>query len=102
MIVLGPVQMQEIATNYVWLKPICEKFPQVVPGGIILTDIFMYVDKLMNGKLLVKPDQDKTYQASVEAVRAKRLISSLRYLYRNSSLSEITEAWPLMRHLQPQ
>lgn len=87
--------MQEIATNYVWLKPICEKFPQVVPGGVVLTDVFLYLDKLMNGKLLAKRNEDKTYQASVEAVRVKRLVSSLRYLYRNSNLSEISQARPV-------
>lgn len=92
------VLSQDIAANYVWLKPLVETFPQSVPGGIILTDIWLYVDKLLGFKLLVKKDDEsegqqqqrpvtkleKQQQAATEAERCKKLMGALRYLYRNS------------------
>ena len=91
------VLSQDIAANYVWLKPLVETFPQSVPGGIILTDIWLYLDKLLEFKLLVKKDteaeeqqqqpvtkEEKQQQAATEAERCKKLMGALRYSYRNS------------------
>ena len=77
---------QDIAANYVWLRPLVETFPQSVPGSIVLTDIWLYLDRLLEKKLLVKQDEEKQVQAATEADRCKKLIGSLRYLYRNSHL----------------
>lgn len=77
---------QDIAANYVWLRPLVETFPQSVPGSIVLTDIWLYLDRLLEKKLLVKQDEEKQAQAATEADRCKKLIGSLRYLYRNSHL----------------
>lgn len=79
--------MQDIAANYVWLRPLVEAFPQSVPGGIILCDIWLYLDKLLTSKLLVKPNVPKETQAGLEADRCKKLMGALRYLYRNSHLA---------------
>lgn len=93
------VLSQDIAANYVWLRPLVETFPQSVPGGVILTDVWLYLDKLLDFRLLVKRDdeeqkeqqqqrpitkQDKQQQAATEAERCKKLMGALRYLYRNS------------------
>ena len=80
---------QELATNFIWLKPVCRAFPQSVPGAMVLTDVFLYLDKLLQGTLLVKRDMEKTAQAGEEGSRVKRLMGSLRYLYRNSALTTI-------------
>ena len=78
--------MEEIGANYVWLKPIVETFREKVPGGLILTDVWLYLDRLLGEKLLVKTAETKVSQAGKEADRCKKLIGALRYLYRNSSL----------------
>jgi len=70
----------------VFLKPLVAKFPDHVPGGVLLTDIWIYLNGLMANKLLCKPDTTPLVQAGVEASRCKRLIGALRYLYRNSFL----------------
>ena len=76
---------QEIALNYVWIKPVLKSYPKHVPGGMFLTDCFLYLDDLFDGNLICGP---KTINAAEEASRLKKLIGSLRYLYRNSLLPE--------------
>lgn len=49
---------EEIAANYVWLKPLCLHFRETVPGAMFLTDCLIYLDVLIGG-LLRKPGQDK-------------------------------------------
>ena len=34
---------KELATNFVWLRPVAKHFPTTVPGGLILTDIFLHL-----------------------------------------------------------
>jgi hypothetical protein len=55
-----------------------------VPGGIILTDIWLYLNQMLDQKLFVRPNLSKEIQAGKEADRCKKLIGALRYLYRNS------------------
>ena len=50
----------------------------------MLTDCWLYLDHLLNKKLLVKPGESKEQQASLEA-ECKKLMGALRYLYRNRS-----------------
>ena len=47
------------------------------------------VDQLLDQTLLRKGGVDKVSQASEEASRLKRLMGSLRYLYRNSHLAKL-------------
>ena len=77
---------QEIAGNYVWLRPLCHHFKTKVPGALFLTDVMIYLDVLIGGNLLCKPGVDKVAQAADEAKRLKRLMGALRYLWRNSFL----------------
>lgn len=81
---------KEIAANYVWLKPLCLHFKQTVPGALFLTDCFVYLDVLIGGGLLCKPGVDKVSQAADEAARLKRLMGALRYLFRNSDLTNLS------------
>ena len=59
------------------------EFPTRVPGAMLLTDIFLYTDKLLDGKLF--PKDPKEMYAGKEATRVKKCIGALRYLYRNSN-----------------
>lgn len=76
---------QEIAQNYVFLRPLCEVFSDHVPGAVLLTDVWLMLDQLFGGKLLCKPGESKRTQAATEAGRCKKLMGALRYLFRNSS-----------------
>ncbi|CAL1163649.1 unnamed protein product [Cladocopium goreaui] len=49
-----------------------------------MTDVWLYLDKLLGEKLFVARDVPKQNQAATEAGRCKKLIGALRYLYRNS------------------
>lgn len=44
-----------------------------------------YLDELLDNSLLRKPDVPRKIQAAQEGARLKKLLGSLRYLYRNSS-----------------
>ena len=75
--------VQDVGSNYVWLQPIVKEFRRFVPGSLVLTDILLYADTLLDGKLF--PQQPKLPQISKEADRLKKLVGTLRYLYRNST-----------------
>ena len=83
---LLPAITQDIAANYVWLKPLATKFTTTVPGAILLTDVWLYLNDLLDKRLLVKPRVPVQLQAGQEAERCKKLMGALRYLYRNSVL----------------
>jgi len=92
---------KEIAANYVFLHPLVAKFPDHVPGGVLLTDIWLYLNRLLDNKFLCKPGTTPLAQAGVEASRCKRLIGALRYLYRNSVSSHHPRVSELKSMLQP-
>lgn len=58
-----------------------------VPSGYYLTDAFLRLDEIM-GKKLLKPNREKRetrmYCAGREAVRAKKCVGALRYLWRST------------------
>ena len=58
-----------------------------VPSGYYLTDSFLRLDEML-GKKLLKPDRQKKesrmYCAGREAVRAKKCVGALRYLWRST------------------
>ena len=72
------------------LVVVCKPLQQV-PSSFYLTDVFLYLDDLLGKKLLrakpKTPEERLTRPelAAREAAKLKRLISSLRYLYRNSN-----------------
>lgn len=34
---------EEIAANYIWLKPMVRQWPTSVPGALVLTDVFLHL-----------------------------------------------------------
>ena len=65
-----------------------------MPSALFLTDVLIYLDKtFLNGNFLVAkpegPDASltKVDMAAREAQKLKKLVSALRYLYRNSGLA---------------
>ena len=38
----------EVALNYCWLKPVVLSFPESVPSGVFLTDVFLYLNSMLN------------------------------------------------------
>ena len=62
-----------------------------VPSALYLTDVLLYLDKFLKGNsLLAKPGTteaslSKTDLAAKEAQKLKKLVSALRYLFRNSA-----------------
>lgn len=56
-----------------------------MPSAYYITDAFMMLDRLLQGKLFVpSPENDKLGLAAKEAVKAKRCIGALRALWRSS------------------
>lgn len=39
--------LQEIACNYIWLRPLVEQWPDEVPGALVLTDVMLYLSDLI-------------------------------------------------------
>ena len=91
--------LKDIATNMVWLHPICVVCPDKIPSGLFICDVLLRLDYLLEGKLLMvtKPDnykgkepwttdEEKVELARQETGRLKRLLGALRYLWRNGPL----------------
>ena len=58
-----------------------------VPSGFLLTDIWLRLDEKFRGGLVKPaPPDSKVTHAAKEAKRLKKLMGSLRYLYRNGFL----------------
>lgn len=76
-----------------WLRPIVAEFKRFVPGSLVVTDILVYADNLLDGKLF--PQVPKLAQISKEASRIKKLVGTLRTLYRNSQPVEPEEIFSL-------
>ena len=59
-----------------------------VPSGFYLTDALLALDKLMGSCLLIPVERgNKTDAAAEESKRLKRLLGSLRHLFRNCYLA---------------
>lgn len=87
------LSLKDIAVNFIWLKPICEVFPDRVPSQFFMTDVILMLNLFLDSKLLLVagesememyPDQEtKVELARQETTRLKRLLGALRYLWRN-------------------
>ncbi|CAK9004360.1 unnamed protein product [Durusdinium trenchii] len=95
----------ECATNFHYLKPVLEHSPDKVPSGYFLTDVFLYVDLIFKGNLLVNPSpdqqKDKMTIAAEEAVKLKRLVSTIRGLWRSSETGNHPRVSELKSMLRP-
>ena len=75
----------EISLHYKWMKPWTTVLPTKVPSGYFITDVMLYLHGLLDGQLFrVKESESVRGRAAEEAVRLRKLISSLRYLFRGS------------------
>ena len=73
------------------------------PSGYYICDAFLMLDFLL-GKKLFRPAPGKETRAglaSEEAVKAKRCLGSLRYLWRNSTASHDPYVLEMKSHLCP-
>lgn len=86
--------MEDIAVNFVWLKPFVEAFPDRVPSGFLICDVVLMLNEFLMDKLLLPDDpntpltrEDQVEMAKEETTRMKKLLGALRYLWRNGSSS---------------
>ena len=92
--------LQDLASNFIWLKPLVEAFPDRVPSGFLLIDTILMLDHFLLGKLLLDADpklklsrDDKIEMARQDMNRIKKLMGALRYLWRNGLLATIECFW---------
>lgn len=80
-----------------------DSMPCKVPSGYYMCDAFLMLD-FMLGKKLFRPragQETRASLASEEAVKAKRCLGSLRYLWRNSTSSHDPYILEMKSHLCP-
>ena len=83
---------EDLVINYCWAKPVITQFRDRIPSGFYLTDVFLYLDRVWFGKLLIPREvdgvmMDKTDLAAHESKKMKCLLSGLRSLWRSSTLA---------------
>lgn len=84
----GRPSSKEISANYVWLRPVVERYPSKVPSQFLLTDAMLKLDEKFNGYLLVCTETEtKQDLGGKESRRVKKLLGALRHLFRNSAVS---------------
>lgn len=77
-----------LVLNYSWVVPFVKKFNDRVPSGFFVTDVFLFLDRLWYGKLLLPLEAGDSKQslAAEESKKIKSLIGALRALWRSSNL----------------
>lgn len=92
----GGVSVDGLNRNYMWLKPFQERFPGKTPSAYFIADVFVALDRRLEGALLLPPkslletagDGDgKQMLALVEAAKLRRMLSYVRYLSRQTPKS---------------
>ena len=103
--------IEDIALNFVWLRPLVEAFPDRVPSGFLICDVILMLNEFLMDKLLLPEDpnaeltkDDKIQMANEETNRMKKLLGALRYLWRNGSSTIMAVpgkilSWPQKPHL---
>lgn len=78
---------EDLVLNYCWICPIVKKFRSQIPSQFYLIDVFLYMDKIYNGRLLIPQEagDSKETLATDEAKKMKLCIGSLRSLWRSTS-----------------
>ena len=81
---------EDVVLNACWVKPFIRKFSDRVPSCFYLADVFLALDALWLGRLLIPLEQgdSKNSLAAMEAKKVKALIGALRALWRSSLLSQ--------------
>lgn len=73
---------EDIKLNFAWVAPFVKFSPDKVPSGFFVTDCFLYCQPRNEG-------ETKASLAAHEASNVKRLIGSLRSLWRSSVLFSV-------------
>ena len=85
---LSTAKADDLILNFPWIKPVAAKFRDRIPSGFFLADVFLYMDRMWLGKLLYpQEDETKADLAGYEAKKVKALLSTLRALWRSSTLA---------------
>ncbi|CAE7826675.1 hmu [Symbiodinium sp. CCMP2592] len=75
----------EVSRHYFLLKPWVQALPTTVPSAFMITDTLLLLNQLLELKLFpVKPVESVINNAAAEAVKIKKLLQALRYLFRSS------------------
>jgi len=88
----------DLVLNYCWICPFVRKFRSQIPSQFFLTDVFLYMDKTFQGRLLIPQDagESKVSLATDEAEKVKLCIGALRGLWRSTcKLSKIKIFLPI-------
>lgn len=72
-----------------------------VPSGYLLTDMWLYLDMLFQGRLLKDPKKSKIDMAADEALKLKKLIGGIRALWRNSESGQHPRVTELKGLIKP-
>ena len=82
---------EDIVLNACWMKPVVRKFRDRVPSSFYLANVFLALDDLWLGRLLIPLEKGDSKQslAAAEAKKVKALIGALRALWRSSLLSQM-------------
>ncbi|CAL1142982.1 unnamed protein product [Cladocopium goreaui] len=85
---LGRPPSAMLGKNHIWLLPFVKEFPSKIPSGYFITDVYLFLDALFN-KNVFHPDpknpmETRAELAAEEAVKTKRCLQALRYLWRNA------------------
>lgn len=76
----------QLVLNYCWLKPVVLQFRDRVPSGFFIADVFLWLDRMWLGKLLIPLNEGESKEtlAGEESKKIKLLVSALRGLWRSS------------------
>ena len=85
---------QEVSRHYYFLKPWVQAMPTTVPSAYMITDALLVLNELLNKRLFpVEPQESLMNKAAQEAMKLKKLLQSLRYLFRASgSIADCRQA----------
>lgn len=88
---------EDLVLNYPWLLPFVKQFRDRIPSQFFIADCMLYLDKTYNNRLLIPVEEgaSKVSLAVDEAKKVKLLMSSLRALWRSSTLVLISISFHL-------
>ncbi|CAJ1372520.1 unnamed protein product [Effrenium voratum] len=92
---------KELSRNYVWVRIWASQFPEKAPSVFLIADVLQRLDQKFAGNLLQHTDKCRAERAGEEAGRIRKLLSALRYLFRNGTGSPDPKVAELKGLLRP-
>ena len=82
-----PIGRIDVEVNFIWVYAVVKCMPDKVPSSFLLGDMFMEVDRQLEGRLLQNAGKTlsrdgKCELALAQGANLKKLISHLRYMFR--------------------